>query len=186
MVSLGIVENILAGIALFVAIVFGSFAFLFSFVSLSQSLDDTKRTSEQDNAMFNLAYQLITFYHLVLTIDGEGNYYDRIIVQQLADIKNDLSKCVNLRLYKEIRGKDSELFYTFLRIAFICDQKIQSRIEDFTFFNKIMEKFDERGQNQGEEGFINFCNNHVRYMICLLYTSPSPRDRTRSRMPSSA
>ena len=24
------------------------------------------------------------------------------------------------------------------------------------------------------------------YYICLLYTSPSPRDRTRSRMPSSA
>ena len=24
------------------------------------------------------------------------------------------------------------------------------------------------------------------FMICLLYTSPSPRDRTRSRMPSSA
>ena len=24
------------------------------------------------------------------------------------------------------------------------------------------------------------------YRICLLYTSPSPRDRTRSRMPSSA
>src|SRR5664280_3333733 len=26
----------------------------------------------------------------------------------------------------------------------------------------------------------------AHYMICLLYTSPSPRDRTRSRMPSSA
>ena len=26
----------------------------------------------------------------------------------------------------------------------------------------------------------------VSYMLCLLYTSPSPRDRTRSRMPSSA
>ena len=24
------------------------------------------------------------------------------------------------------------------------------------------------------------------YIVCLLYTSPSPRDRTRSRMPSSA
>ena len=24
------------------------------------------------------------------------------------------------------------------------------------------------------------------YITCLLYTSPSPRDRTRSRMPSSA
>ena len=26
----------------------------------------------------------------------------------------------------------------------------------------------------------------IRDKICLLYTSPSPRDRTRSRMPSSA
>ena len=26
----------------------------------------------------------------------------------------------------------------------------------------------------------------IRSRICLLYTSPSPRDRTRSRMPSSA
>ena len=26
----------------------------------------------------------------------------------------------------------------------------------------------------------------IELMICLLYTSPSPRDRTRSRMPSSA
>ena len=29
-------------------------------------------------------------------------------------------------------------------------------------------------------------NNVDNIMICLLYTSPSPRDRTRSRMPSSA
>ena len=31
-----------------------------------------------------------------------------------------------------------------------------------------------------------FCNFNRRYSSCLLYTSPSPRDRTRSRMPSSA
>ncbi|WDT36015.1 hypothetical protein PVA38_06145 [Streptococcus pneumoniae D39] len=30
--------------------------------------------------------------------------------------------------------------------------------------------------------FVLYCLN----IICLLYTSPSPRDRTRSRMPSSA
>ena len=28
--------------------------------------------------------------------------------------------------------------------------------------------------------------NYTQAMLCLLYTSPSPRDRTRSRMPSSA
>ena len=33
---------------------------------------------------------------------------------------------------------------------------------------------------------IYSCINKARYGICLLYTSPSPRDRTRSRMPSSA
>ena len=26
----------------------------------------------------------------------------------------------------------------------------------------------------------------IKYIICLLYTSPSPRDRQKSRMPSSA
>ena len=29
-------------------------------------------------------------------------------------------------------------------------------------------------------------DNEWMLMVCLLYTSPSPRDRTRSRMPSSA
>ena len=32
----------------------------------------------------------------------------------------------------------------------------------------------------------NAQNKAMLYEICLLYTSPSPRDRTRSRMPSSA
>ena len=31
-----------------------------------------------------------------------------------------------------------------------------------------------------------FSSNFTLYGDCLLYTSPSPRDRTRSRMPSSA
>ena len=33
-----------------------------------------------------------------------------------------------------------------------------------------------------------FIQNHLneKHNLCLLYTSPSPRDRTRSRMPSSA
>ena len=35
---------------------------------------------------------------------------------------------------------------------------------------------------------LSFRPNFINYMYkdCLLYTSPSPRDRTRSRMPSSA
>ena len=36
------------------------------------------------------------------------------------------------------------------------------------------------------ENFTNAGNNGLKNITCLLYTSPSPRDRTRSRMPSSA
>ena len=35
-------------------------------------------------------------------------------------------------------------------------------------------------------GFDVIGHNDIDPKICLLYTSPSPRDRTRSRMPSSA
>ena len=40
----------------------------------------------------------------------------------------------------------------------------------------------------GEEIFalVSVDENDGDPIICLLYTSPSPRDRTRSRMPSSA
>ena len=33
---------------------------------------------------------------------------------------------------------------------------------------------------------INWIDRISLFLSCLLYTSPSPRDRTRSRMPSSA
>ena len=35
-------------------------------------------------------------------------------------------------------------------------------------------------------GSLGLVGEVVRLIGCLLYTSPSPRDRTRSRMPSSA
>ena len=41
--------------------------------------------------------------------------------------------------------------------------------------------------DSGEEEYFRLLWNLVDYLnLCLLYTSPSPRDRTRSRMPSSA
>ena len=37
-----------------------------------------------------------------------------------------------------------------------------------------------------QSDLTNNSNQLKMFQICLLYTSPSPRDRTRSRMPSSA
>ena len=40
--------------------------------------------------------------------------------------------------------------------------------------------------NISQDEFININVTYTSYIICLLYTSPSPRDGLLSRMPSSA
>ena len=47
----------------------------------------------------------------------------------------------------------------------------------------IMEVFEKA---QRMTGLVRFELGEPDFNTCLLYTSPSPRDRTRSRMPSSA
>mgnify|MGYP003381629349 CR=1 FL=1 len=42
------------------------------------------------------------------------------------------------------------------------------------------------GEAKDESGVIGGFDGVEVASVCLLYTSPSPRDRTRSRMPSSA
>ena len=56
--------------------------------------------------------------------------------------------------------------------AFLGQQRGTRNIADLT--RKLTEGFRPKMASYGQRGF------------CLLYTSPSPRDRTRSRMPSSA
>ena len=56
---------------------------------------------------------------------------------------------------------------------------------------KIISKFiaEVNAKNQNEPEFMQAVTEVAETVIpyiCLLYTSPSPRDRTRSRMPSSA
>jgi len=57
-----------------------------------------------------------------------------------------------------------------------------------SFFG-MMEIFEiileEEHSKENETGMYRF-KGMEQYGNCLLYTSPSPRDRTRSRMPSSA
>ena len=51
------------------------------------------------------------------------------------------------------------------------------------YVDEILNFVDEK---EVEQNLIDGENQDELYSSCLLYTSPSPRDRTRSRMPSSA
>ena len=62
------------------------------------------------------------------------------------------------------------------------------RMEDLKHFAMVknwdLETFKKRGTF--EFATVDSIENEPKYMSCLLYTSPSPRDRQKSRMPSSA
>ena len=55
-----------------------------------------------------------------------------------------------------------------------------TRLKDMRFI------FQSRQQRMLQDFQAQFQANQASLSLCLLYTSPSPRDRTRSRMPSSA
>ena len=50
----------------------------------------------------------------------------------------------------------------------------------------LLEALAQRGESLGGERATAVLVDTAELVVCLLYTSPSPRDRTRSRMPSSA
>ena len=47
-------------------------------------------------------------------------------------------------------------------------------------------KFSLDGRLEGPEALVLLPQDKGHFKTCLLYTSPSPRDRQKSRMPSSA
>ena len=68
------------------------------------------------------------------------------------------------------------------RIDQAVDAAFDIRLSLFQLQAAHMQLFSADGKNTADGHEQNF----VLIKACLLYTSPSPRDRTRSRMPSSA
>ena len=60
----------------------------------------------------------------------------------------------------------------------ICARLLRREVDNLTHYQRDFVIFDTADQLQVVKGAL--------VVGCLLYTSPSPRDRTRSRMPSSA
>ena len=95
----------------------------------------------------------------------------------------------------QTRGRPAtERFIKWLEAHSLITQN--GTVFDLVFFDRLtpVEHFDTRTAEAVVGGLINASNAPTRANLaaltmkytCLLYTSPSPRDRTRSRMPSSA
>ena len=76
-----------------------------------------------------------------------------------------------------------------LLVAYICRQGLQLDGKLLKDVLRIKTEFNEQKtlSEEDEAAFWQYFNALVKQVApCLLYTSPSPRDRQKSRMPSSA
>ena len=95
-----------------------------------------------------------------------------------------------------IRISDGELNQTFIQIAANNGVNLEQFIKDYEASGQSYEKLREeirrdmiiqRVQRGIVSGSINITAQEIEgFLACLLYTSPSPRDLLKSRMPSSA
>ena len=64
---------------------------------------------------------------------------------------------------------------------------IEMLLADAESFARAQNIFKPESFDRKLQPIAKFVKDYMdEYKVCLLYTSPSPRDRTRSRMPSSA
>ena len=108
--------------------------------------------------------------------DGEAVYGAKIVagLESYAFVETDISKLLSVA--KTLIPQDSSIF------------RLISDIEEWHSSEKDWKKTRQSIENRyGYQHYPGGCHiipNHA--LICLLYTSPSPRDRQKSRMPSSA
>ena len=85
---------------------------------------------------------------------------------------------VNLRADEEAAEQEE-------RLSAMNDER-QDLIAAIARLREGIDELNSEGRQRLLAAFDTVNGHFGRLFTCLLYTSPSPRDRTRSRMPSSA
>ena len=144
------------------------------------------------------------------SLTSQGYTCIPLLREVLADLDTPLSAYLKLAhqpntyLFESVQGGERWGRYSFIGLS--CSEHIK------VYGNKVVHKTDEQSQEQQVAdplawvqsfakqfkvpdipelprftgGLVGYFGYETIQYICLLYTSPSPRDATLSRMPSSA
>ena len=99
--------------------------------------------------------------------------------------------CITIHLREDRRhiiDRDVRILADTVNIKLNLEMSIATDIVDIACQTKPNQVtlVPEKREEVTTEGGLDLVGNFDNIRACLLYTSPSPRDRTRSRMPSSA
>ena len=100
-------------------------------------------------------------------------------VDQQKNFENNVLK-MNYKSFTQIVVLGSSTFVPFMRLPLAQRREIIEDILDIQVFSTMNVLLKDKVRENNDE------IKKMDYEICLLYTSPSPRDRQKSRMPSSA
>ena len=132
-------------------------------------------------------YRAITLFFLRNNID----------LTSKKEIKEALQNISLEFIFNAISG-NSEIYLNSENVEYLIrDMFIAEKVSDVAAIKEVREFAVAQQQKMGTKkgivmdgrdiGTVVFPKAELKlFMTCLLYTSPSPRDRTRSRMPSSA
>eukprot|EP00657_Telonema_sp_P-1_P004708 TRINITY_DN21115_c0_g1_i1.p1 TRINITY_DN21115_c0_g1~~TRINITY_DN21115_c0_g1_i1.p1 ORF type:complete len:148 (-),score=52.84 TRINITY_DN21115_c0_g1_i1:117-560(-) len=132
----------------------------------------------------------LTAYSMMLT------YYlqrkDNAILALFDDLKSRAGLEPDIRVFNVVLDYAGMKQDHNRALRYFEELKTRGLSPDVETFNALIKCFAPSGSSMVHKIFEEMADckvapDHVTFSIlCLLYTSPSPRDRTRSRMPSSA
>ena len=142
----------------------------------------------------NLKFLLLT----VFILSAFGAFAQLKIYEEGSYIKAEL----NEEQKDEVMAATTKILNEYARVATFRDENDNfsdnSYTEFVSLFSGSAEVYDDLVKKDAQNiNYASYADKVFQYMqgtgvkfelneTCLLYTSPSPRDRTRSRMPSSA
>ena len=95
------------------------------------------------------------------------------MMQEVSDIKNLVNPEETLFVVDSMTGQDAV-------------NSAKAFNDTVNFDGIVLTKLDGDSRGGAALSIRSVVGKPIKFISCLLYTSPSPRDRTRSRMPSSA
>jgi len=130
----------------------------------------------------NVEYQLERYYS-----SSEKKVYEARLPDEVdGEFGPDLKACV-ISQYFSCRVPEKKILRTLTEAGImISDGQISNIITESCAEEFTNEKGDIFEAGMKASDYFHIDDTGARHKGCLLYTSPSPRDRTRSRMPSSA